>query len=519
MKFIHSLYLSLLSMIIISIFIIIGALFSILLNINLFSNTVVFASVLIIALNTLVIKGGCQLNIKKSIIIGLIQPTLIIISYILLSVVVNAGNIITIDFTNYLAKILIPTIIMVIAIISFIDIVEAPLKNNLGISTLGLLSDFIKHMIEESNDVEKSLRKMGEPIDTIVSFVSFRTKEKIKCLFVSPCVHPGPLGKLGGSNLPTILSNKFDHFTMVAHGPSTHDFNPVATSEIDKIGDAVKKGLEKIEYSSKASEFVRYTDKKSKIGVQFFNEGMVILSTFAPEDSDDIEFGVGLTMMIQSLSVCNVEHSIVVDCHNSFTPRSGEVLPGNPEVFELINLINTIEKNTDETIIKVGTYSNNMDDIDLEYGIGETGVKLMIVEDNNQRTTYILFDGNNMEKGFRKDLIEACKDLDINEIEVMTTDTHSVNTIASGYNPVGIEKRNELINYVKEGINIAIDDLEEVEVGTGTEKIENIVTFGPTRYTEFVATISSIISVSKTAAPILFGAAIILSYILIYYVI
>ncbi len=95
-------------------------------------------------------------------------------------------------------------------------------------------------------DVEESLSKMGELIDTIVSFISFKTKDKIKCLFISPCVHPGPLGKIGGSNMPTILANRFDHFTMVAHGQSTQDFNPVAASEIDKIEKAVKKGLENI---------------------------------------------------------------------------------------------------------------------------------------------------------------------------------------------------------------------------------------------------------------------------------
>jgi Predicted membrane protein len=87
---------------------------------------------------------------------------------------------------------------------------------------------------------------MSEAIDTIVSFVSFKTEDGIKALFISPSVHPGPLGDLGGSNMPTLLANKFGHFTMVAHGPSTHDFNPIAVSEIDKIENSVRRGLEKV---------------------------------------------------------------------------------------------------------------------------------------------------------------------------------------------------------------------------------------------------------------------------------
>jgi putative membrane protein len=43
--------------------------------------------------------------------------------------------------------------------------------------------------------------------------------------------------------MPTLLANKFDFFTMGAHGPSTHDFNPIAVSEIDKIENSIKKGL------------------------------------------------------------------------------------------------------------------------------------------------------------------------------------------------------------------------------------------------------------------------------------
>ena len=58
-------------MIILSI-IIIGTIVSLIFQINLSLNTLVFESVLIIGLNTLIIKSACQLNIKKSTFIGLI---------------------------------------------------------------------------------------------------------------------------------------------------------------------------------------------------------------------------------------------------------------------------------------------------------------------------------------------------------------------------------------------------------------------------------------------------------------
>ena len=150
-------------------------------------------------------------------------------------------------------------------------------------------------------------------------------------------------------------------------------------------------------------------------------------------------------------------------------------------------------------------------------GVGESGIKTMVIEVANQKTAYILFDSNNMEIGFRAEIIDTVKELGIDEVEVMTTDTHSVNTISRGYNPIGLTKRAEITEYIKESVIKAIDDLEEVEVGTGTEKIENLKTFGPTNSTELISTISSIVAVSKIIAPVLFISAIIIVIIWIFY--
>ena len=158
-----------------------------------------------------------------------------------------------------------------------------------------------------------------------------------------------------------------------------------------------------------------------------------------------------------------------------------------------------------------------MDTLNKQEGIGESGIKTMIIEVNNQRTAYVLFDSNNMEVGFRQEIMEAVNDLEIDEIEVMTTDTHTVNTISRGYNPVGITKRPEIIEYVKKSIKEAIKDLEEVEVGTGTEKIENLNTFGPKNSTELISTISSVVAVSKIIAPVLLITSLIIAFIWIFF--
>ena len=517
LKIKHSMFLSAISMIILGFVIIVGCVISRVINIDLFINSAIFGCVLIYGFNTLVIWATTKVRFTIAALTGLIQPLLILSMYILIGFLFVDTSFMGSTLLQILFKAIVASIILILSIYAFIKIIASPFKKNLGIGVLDLLSLFIAHLNEGSNSLEDLFENMSEAIETIVTFISFKNENGIKALFISPSVHPGPLGDIGGSNMPTILANKFEHFTMVAHGPSTHDFNPIAVSEINKIEHSVKEGLKKIEYSEYASKFIRYNSEKANIGVQFFNEGMLILSTFAPEAVDDIEFGVGLTMMAQSRNHCNVKDSVIVDCHNSFTPESGEVLPGNPEVFQLIDVIDKIdpEKNTYE--IKVGCYENNMPTLDKQEGVGESGIKTMIIEVDNQRTAYVLFDANNMEIGFRQEIIEAVIDLEIDEIEVMTTDTHTVNTLSRGYNPIGIAKRLEIIEYVKISILEAIKDLEKVDVGTGTEKIKNLNTFGPKNSTELISTISSVVAVSKIIAPVLLITALLIVFIWLFF--
>jgi putative membrane protein len=161
-----------------------------------------------------------------------------------------------------------------------------------------------------------------------------------------------------------------------------------------------------------------------------------------------------------------------------------------------------------------------MEGLDKNNGIGESGLKVMVIDVQNQKTALLLFDSNNMERGFREEIIETIKndeELAIDEVEVMTSDTHFVNTLSNGYNPVGISEREKIIDYVKQSLELAIKDLDSVEVGASVERIRGLNTFGPNNSIELVSTISSIVAVSKIMAPIILILAIFFVFIWIFY--
>lgn len=402
------------------------------------------------------------------------------------------------------------------AIYSFILVIESPIRRNLGVGGLELLSLFIAQYSEGSKAMEKLFEDMGEPIDTLVGVVSFKGKNGIKGLFISPCVHPGPVGTIGGGNMPTSLAKSFDSFTMVSHGPSTHDFNPVSSQEICKIKNAVDNALNDMEYSPVASPFVQVKSENAKLGAQFFGDNLLLLATFAPLGFDDIDFGVGLSVIKAAQGHIKAKNVVLVDCHNSFKGESGRVLPGNPEVFQLLDAVEKLEKSS-QSELKMGCANDEISELSKKSGVGQSGVKVMILDVGGQKTAYILVDGNNMVQGFRAEILQAISETGVDCAEVMTTDTHFVNTLSGGHNPLGVKDKEIIIAKTVECTKNALNDIEPVVAGTKLVKISNINTLGPTHATELVTTISSIVAVSRVVAPLVFVLALIFVFIWIFY--
>lgn len=502
----HSMSLSFFSLIVI------GALYSLSITLyqpfsEYFMNYLLLGCYIVFAMRIMVIWSISNLNFIKSCLISAIQPILIIWAFLAIMVPHNAyPEFKVVIFT----KTIIAFLILMVAIYLFIKIIESPIKRNYGVNGLELLSLFIAHFTYDSQEMEKLFDDLGVNITTLIGIFSFKGKNGIKALFLSPCVHPGPAGNLGGANMPTILANKFDFFTMVAHGTCTHDFNPVSKKEIDKIEAVVKKAIRDMEYSPKASEFIRLQHNNAILGAQYFDQNLLILLTFAPSGADDIDYGIGFGLMNLAKASCNVDNVVMVDCHNCFKGGVGQILPGNNEVQDIIRAIENIKTPEQCKSVKVGCSQNKLTPVSKKEGMGESGVKVMVVETESDHETnkmaYVLLDANNMITGFREEIIENINE-DVDHVEIMTSDTHSVNTLSNAHNPLGHTKRSEIIDTINICLDEALDDLEEVSVACKVCEIENIKTFGPTFTAGFVTTISSMVAVTRIFGVLILGFA------------
>lgn len=511
MKQKQALFLSFVSMLITCIILVIGDVVSFIFQIDIYVNSLLMGILFGFAIETLIIWSTSNIKFRQGLMIGLIHPILILSMFVLISYVTLATTSLNSVIFLYV-KAIIGAIVLAIAIFSFVSIIESPMRSNLGVNGLELLSLFIGHITEGSNSMEDVFYDMGETIDTIVSLVSFKDiNGNIKLNYISPCVHPGPVGSLGGGNLPSILTQQLDDTSIVVHGAATHDFNPVAAKEIKKITNAVNDALENLEYTNKASKFQRVQYEDAKIGAQQFNDGMIILSTFAPTPGDDIDYGVGLSMQYQTKQVTGIDKVVIVDCHNCLIGNVDRLMPGHYKVVQIEEAIKKLEKQ-ELYPIRMGYAYDLLDEIDVKDGIGECGLKIMITEVDTQLMLYVVFDGNNMRQGVREEIIEAVQQQypQIDMIEIMTTDTHLVNSISGGGLTVGTKHKELIIERILELVPQALDDLEEVSVATATQRFK-IKTFGPNKSLELVNTISSVVSVSKLLAPLVFIIAAIIT--------
>ena len=266
MKMKQSMFLALIAMMIVAVIYVIGSLVSHFSIYNYTIDALIYGCAIVFAFRTIIIWGTSNIRLLASVVVAATQPALILsmvmVIVFLTSITTNLGEF---SIIAVLFKIIIASLILVLAIFSFVVVIESPMRRNLGVGGLGALSLFISHLSEGSQAMEGIFEDIGEPIKTIVGVLSFKTEKSLKAIFLSPSVHPGPVGDIGGGNMPTILANKFKTFTMVTHGPSTHDFNPVASKEIDKVEDAVNNSLENMIYSEYASGFHIVKDQELKL--------------------------------------------------------------------------------------------------------------------------------------------------------------------------------------------------------------------------------------------------------------
>jgi putative membrane protein len=370
--------------------------------------------------------------------------------------------------------------------------IERPLQRAFHIHALSFLNTFIAHLTDGSKTMEDFFREIGEEVYIPQVSLFIRREQARGIIFTVPNVHPGPMGEIGGGNLPKYLQSAFQDLVMVSHGTATHDFNLVAEEEIEKIVASIRNGKERLFYSGQASRAFRSQSGSVSLLSQVFGSTLLMISTRSPERTEDIDFGIGMAIMAEGHR--SFPHIAFVDAHNCFTGDISTVQPGTLSALEYQTAASTAitaGPNIDQYPFEAGAAQTILPFTRVQ-GFGDQGIETLVVRAGGQTTAYVLIDGNNILAGVREVLRDHILTL-VDEAEIMTTDSHVVNTI-SGKNPVGFNvPPDQIIPYIDRSIRDALADLSPAESAGDTALCERVIVFGSQRVAQVASTINAMV--------------------------
>jgi putative membrane protein len=392
----------------------------------------------------------------------------------------------------------------------FLTVIDQPWQRSLGVSVLDFVRGFIGHVAEGSHELEAFFEDIGEDAIVPVTVLSMRRPEGgEKARFVLPMIHPGPMGDIGGGNLPRRIAEQADGLAFPPHATAGHDFNLVTEREVETVIDTAETAYQRIDYDATATRSVRVSEGDATLTGQAFGDNAFLTSTFSPGFADDVEYAVGLSAVSEARTG-GLDDVMLADAHNCNDGLEGEdlghVVPGSQRSFDMIYGAGEVGERLARASRQPFELGVTWDETqwEPEDGIGPLGIRVAVFGVDGQQTAYVFVDGNNMEPGLRDRIVSEIDAVD--RVEVLTTDTHVVNTMEAENQVGDAIPESDLIAVIADLVDRAKADLEPVEAGMESETAE-VTVFGNDRTEMLASTANAAVSMgAPLAAAIVFAS-------------
>ena len=422
-----------------------------------------FSAMLILRL--IVFNATSRMGQGRILVAAFLQPFLCIIPF--LALWANIGYPLSLQAT--MMFIAFSTGVALFSSFLFISLLNSVGKQTLGVPSFALLKVFLLNWVLDLNaPFEELLERLGEDQDVEVSLMKFGSA-KPKAVIVVPSVHPGPFKNIGSSALPSMikasLEKELDCTVCVPHGLFGHELDLASQAQNQRIIDGILKVKNCEPSEAKASPFVVTSNSAATACCQVFGKFTFISFTLAPETTEDFPKELGMHVQREAARH-GLACSAVVNAHNSIN--------GAADMQKAIKSLETVATACLEKAASlkrqpfdVGATTILPKEFTPSDGMGPGGITAVAVRVGEQKTAYVVIDGNNMASGLREQILQVLRDAGFSEAEVFTTDTHVVNAVIlndRGYRPVGeAMSHDKLIGYVKEAALAALAKLERVE--------------------------------------------------------
>jgi putative membrane protein len=353
----------------------------------------------------------------------------------------------------------------------FVFLIDRLGRHMYDVPSMPLFRAFMLNWVAGLNaPFESFLEKLGENEDIEIALLKFDS-HKPKATIIVPLVHPGPFKNIGSSLLPSMLKREFEKEfgcdTCVPLGILGHELDLASQAQNQKIISHVINSAKFTASASKASPFVKVTDGFATASCQVFENTVFLSFTLAPKTTEDLPQQLG-RIVREEAEKHGLNCSIIVNAHNS--------IDDTVDVEASLETLRAVASKCFEKAVSLPSYPFEVGaatvfpkEFGLKDGMGPGGITTVVVKVAEQKTAYVVIDGNNMISGLREEILSALKATGFHASEVFTTDTHAVSAVVlgrRGYHPVGEVMNHEtLIHYVQEAAKTAAAHLEHCKAG------------------------------------------------------
>ncbi|ODS38331.1 MAG: hypothetical protein A7316_08310 [Candidatus Altiarchaeales archaeon WOR_SM1_86-2] len=389
----------------------------------------------------------------------------------------------------------------------FIYLISLPVRRVTGVNPFDLFASFMTDWFQGTATIEKYLKsteiseKTKVFLDIIIfknfkeSFIKNKEKKRLNAVFIISYIHPGPFGSVGSSNMPHLLSERvgkeFNAACFVFHGSCSHDLNLVSRDDLNLVIDEVVGSVDEFAKNPTFCNISRVIEDGDVKAQRVGNKDIVFVSGF----EGDIDLGVGLA-----------SSDIFVDCHSSGETVMKSIAASSEEGMKIIEICRDAREKLEDARERLewceltGDISLGIANSKIENeAVGQGGIMAGVLDIKGQRIAHILIDSNNMEPGLREKIIDAVKnETEADVAEVMTTDTHYVNTISGGLNLLKDDP--EIIELCVKLAKKASLGMRRVRVGTERVYIDGIRVMG--NASEFATSLNFSAALFKILVPV-----------------
>ena len=360
---------------------------------------------------------------------------------------------------------------LLILSVGYITYISRVSKKVTGVSVFSYLKGFIDSwVLNDPNYLEKLISPKSITVKSEADYIVVPDLPMFPLLMVVPYFHFGPFRNVGSSDYPAILSryffNKEGLETMVFHSPSTH------TLDIPNK-DEVAKTIKFIDDFS--SPYIANTLSNimslrgDKVATHLVKADGVAFIFLEAEEMEDVPPRVVREIRSEAREL-GYRHVVVIDSHNALTRIRYRL--SEDQVNSMVALAKKIlrEGLTLETYpFKAGFVKINLPGIDIESGLGSSGVSIFAWETLTSKNVIINFDSNNLSPVLRGIIYKVVRDEFGANVIVTTNDTHEVSAVPlniRGYNILG-ERRDEanlIIHYIRIGLRKCFENMKESDL-------------------------------------------------------